>query len=75
MVVDTHGKRLAHEATSYMGFGQRMYEANAVPAWAIFDSRIAATTLGRDAPRCVAEVAHRKWVYEEGRDFGRDCSP
>jgi 3-oxosteroid 1-dehydrogenase len=39
IVVDQKGKRFANEATNYMEFGQKTYEAGAVPAWAIFDSR------------------------------------
>lgn len=39
IVVGDDGKRFANEANSYMEFGQRMYAAGAVPAWAIFDSR------------------------------------
>jgi 3-oxosteroid 1-dehydrogenase len=39
IVVGKNGKRFANEATNYMEFGQRMYAADAVPAWAIFDSR------------------------------------
>jgi len=38
MVVDKAGKRFANEAISHMEFGQKMYAADAVPAWAIFDS-------------------------------------
>lgn len=37
IVVDSKGQRFANEATSYMEFGQKMYDAGAVPAWAIFD--------------------------------------
>jgi 3-oxosteroid 1-dehydrogenase len=39
IVVDSKGKRFVNEANSYMEFGQRMYAAGAVPAWAILDSR------------------------------------
>jgi len=39
IVVDSRGKRFANESNAYMEFGQRMYAAGAVPAWAIFDSR------------------------------------
>ena len=39
IVVGRNGKRFANEAANYMLFGQKMYEAGAVPAWAIFDSR------------------------------------
>src|SRR5262249_22448433 len=39
ITVGRDGKRFANESTSYMDYGQRMYAAGAVPAWAIFDSR------------------------------------
>jgi 3-oxosteroid 1-dehydrogenase len=39
IVVNKNGKRFANEGNSYMEFGQRMYAAGAVPAWAILDSR------------------------------------
>ncbi|TAL03660.1 MAG: FAD-binding protein [Rhodospirillaceae bacterium] len=39
IVVDNKGKRFTNESSSYMEFGQKMYAAGAVPAWAIFDSR------------------------------------
>jgi len=39
IVVDSKGRRFANESCSYMEFGQRMYAAGAVPAWAILDSR------------------------------------
>lgn len=38
IVVDGKGQRFANESCAYMEFGQRMYAAGAVPAWAIFDS-------------------------------------
>jgi len=37
IVVDAYGKRFVNESCSYMEFGQRMYAAGAVPAWAVFD--------------------------------------
>jgi 3-oxosteroid 1-dehydrogenase len=39
IAVGSDGRRFANESCSYMEFGQRMYAAGAVPAWAIFDSR------------------------------------
>jgi 3-oxosteroid 1-dehydrogenase len=39
IVVGKDGRRFANESSGYMEFGQRMYAAHAVPAWAIFDSR------------------------------------
>jgi 3-oxosteroid 1-dehydrogenase len=39
IVVNGRGERFANESNSYMEFGQRMYAADAVPAWAIMDSR------------------------------------
>lgn len=39
IVVGRDGRRFANESDGYMEFGQRMYAAGAVPAWAIFDSR------------------------------------
>jgi 3-oxosteroid 1-dehydrogenase len=39
IVVGANGKRFADEAGSYMEFGQKMYAAGAVPAWAILESR------------------------------------
>jgi 3-oxosteroid 1-dehydrogenase len=39
IVVGPDGKRFANEANSYMEFGQAMYAAGAIPAWAIFDRR------------------------------------
>jgi 3-oxosteroid 1-dehydrogenase len=39
IAVDGQGLRFANESCSYMEFGQLMYGAGAVPAWAIFDSR------------------------------------
>jgi 3-oxosteroid 1-dehydrogenase len=38
IVVGADGRRFVNESTSYMEFGQRMYAAGAVPAWAVFDS-------------------------------------
>ena len=39
IVVNKKGRRFANEATSYMEFGHKMYEGDAVPGWAIFESR------------------------------------
>jgi 3-oxosteroid 1-dehydrogenase len=39
IVVDSNGKRFANEGASYMEFGQKTYEAGAVPAWIIMESR------------------------------------
>jgi 3-oxosteroid 1-dehydrogenase len=39
IVVDNQGRRFVNEACSYMEFGQAMYRAKAVPAWAILESR------------------------------------
>ncbi len=39
IVVDQKGSRFANENCNYMEFGQHMYAAGAVPAYAIFDSR------------------------------------
>jgi 3-oxosteroid 1-dehydrogenase len=39
IVVGPDGLRFVNEANPYMEFGKQMYAANAVPAWAIFDSR------------------------------------
>ncbi|WP_323809573.1 FAD-binding protein [Sphingobium baderi] len=39
IVVDPLGNRFGNEAGAYMEFGQRMFAAKAVPAWAVFDSR------------------------------------
>ena len=39
IIVDAKGARFMDEAAPYMEVGQKMYEAGAVPAWAIFDSR------------------------------------
>jgi 3-oxosteroid 1-dehydrogenase len=39
ITVGPDGKRFVNEANPYMEFGKRMYEAGAVPAWAIIDSR------------------------------------
>jgi 3-oxosteroid 1-dehydrogenase len=39
IVVGRDGRRFANESSGYMEFGQNMYAAGAVPAWAIFDSR------------------------------------
>lgn len=38
IAVDQKGNRFVNEANPYMEFGKKMYEADAVPAWAIFDS-------------------------------------
>ena len=38
IVVDPKGRRFVNESCAYMEFGQAMYRANAVPAWAVFDS-------------------------------------
>jgi 3-oxosteroid 1-dehydrogenase len=38
IVVDGKGRRFANESNAYMEFGQAMYRAGAVPAWAVFDS-------------------------------------
>jgi 3-oxosteroid 1-dehydrogenase len=39
ITVDAKGQRFADENLSYMEYGQRMYAAGAVPAYAIFDRR------------------------------------
>lgn len=39
IIVGPDGRRLGNEAGSYMEFGQRMYAAGAVPAYAIIESR------------------------------------
>jgi 3-oxosteroid 1-dehydrogenase len=39
ITVDAKGQRFANEANNYMEYGQKMYQAGAVPAWAVFDSR------------------------------------
>lgn len=38
-VVDKQGKRFTNESCSYMETGQNIYNAGAVPCWAIMDSR------------------------------------
>src|SRR5262249_17812253 len=39
IIVGKNGRRVGNEAGSYMEFGQKMFAAGAVPAWAIFESR------------------------------------
>jgi 3-oxosteroid 1-dehydrogenase len=39
IMVDSSGRRFVNEAASYMEVGQAMYRQQAVPAWAILDSR------------------------------------
>lgn len=39
IAVNHQGRRFANEAGAYMEFGQRMYATDAVPAWAILESR------------------------------------
>jgi 3-oxosteroid 1-dehydrogenase len=39
ILVNKHGKRFTDEACSYMETGQKIYENQAVPCWAIMDSR------------------------------------
>ncbi len=39
ILVGSDGKRFVNESNAYMEVGKRMYEAGAVPAWAIIDSR------------------------------------
>ena len=39
MVVGPNGKRFVNESNSYMEFGKAMYDAGAVPAWAVIESR------------------------------------
>jgi 3-oxosteroid 1-dehydrogenase len=39
IVVGPDGKRFVNESNSYMEFGKAMYEAGAVPAWAVIESR------------------------------------
>ncbi len=39
IVVDRDGRRIGNEAGAYMEFGQRMFAAGAVPAWAILEHR------------------------------------
>jgi 3-oxosteroid 1-dehydrogenase len=39
IVVDKNAQRFANEATNYMEFGQKTFEAGAIPAWAIFDAQ------------------------------------
>lgn len=39
IIVDKNGRRLGNEAGAYMEFGQRMFAAGAVPAFAIIESR------------------------------------
>jgi 3-oxosteroid 1-dehydrogenase len=38
IVVGKDGRRFVNEAISHMELGQKMYDAGAVPAWAIFDN-------------------------------------
>jgi 3-oxosteroid 1-dehydrogenase len=38
IVVDPEGRRFVNESCAFMEFGQAMYRAKAVPAWAVFDS-------------------------------------
>jgi 3-oxosteroid 1-dehydrogenase len=38
IVVGPDGRRIENESCGYMEFGQAMYRAGAVPAWAVFDS-------------------------------------
>jgi 3-oxosteroid 1-dehydrogenase len=45
MVVGPDGKRFVNESNPYMEFGKRMYEAGAVPAWAIIESRARANSI------------------------------
>ena len=39
IVVDAAGRRFHNETCSYMEFGRAMYESNAIPAWAVLESR------------------------------------
>jgi 3-oxosteroid 1-dehydrogenase len=39
ILVDANGDRFCNEASNYMDVGKKMYEAGAVPAWAVFDSQ------------------------------------
>ena len=39
IIVDSNGNRIGNEANAYMEFGQKMFAAHAVPAWAIIESR------------------------------------
>lgn len=39
IVVGADGRRFVNESCGYMEFGQNMYAAGAIPAWAIFDTR------------------------------------
>jgi 3-oxosteroid 1-dehydrogenase len=39
IIVDKHGRRIGNEAGAYMEFGQKMFAAGAVPAFAILESR------------------------------------
>jgi 3-oxosteroid 1-dehydrogenase len=39
ILVDNAGNRFVNEANSYMEVGKALYEAGAVPGWAIFDSQ------------------------------------
>jgi 3-oxosteroid 1-dehydrogenase len=39
ITVGPDGKRFVNESNAYMEFGKRMYDAGAVPAWAIIESR------------------------------------
>jgi 3-oxosteroid 1-dehydrogenase len=39
IAVNRHGRRFVNEAGAYMEFGQRMYANEAVPTWAILESR------------------------------------
>lgn len=50
IVVDSKGRRFGNEAGAYMEFGQRMFAAGAVPAWAIIESRHRARYLWAGSP-------------------------
>jgi len=65
IVVDAKGRRFANESVSYMEFGQRMYGAGAVPAWAVFDNQhrskyIWGTILPRFTPKSLIESGYLK---------------
>ena len=46
IIVGKNGRRIGNEAGAYMEFGQRMFAAGAVPAYAILESRALAITPG-----------------------------
>ncbi|MEO6717023.1 MAG: FAD-binding protein [Novosphingobium sp.] len=77
IVVDAKGQRFANESCAYMEFGQAMYRAQAVPAWAVFDSNHRrkypwGMALPGKPPKAMLDSGYLK-RFDTLKDLARSC--